>query len=94
MFYPLSGYVSCSFQGFDTMRSGYTERGEKTYTLDDTARSATLDMRNRGRNRGGSVPFAENEDVDPAYYPREGEVRRAYVIAYVFKFDILYASRI
>jgi len=50
---------------------GYTDRTEM-YHPDDTMKSATLDL--KGRNRGGSVPFAQNEDVDPQYYPREGDV--------------------
>ena len=50
---------------------GYTDRSEM-YHPDDTMKSATLDLKNR--HRVGSVPFAQNEDVDPQYYPRDGEV--------------------
>lgn len=80
LFQPVNADLSsCFIPGF-----GYTERSEQ-YAPDDTAsRSATLDLKGRGRGRGGSVPFAENEDdrnlasVDPAYYGRDGEVGTYY----------------
>ena len=50
---------------------GYTDRSEM-YHPDDTMKSATLDLKNR--HRIGSVPFAQNEDVDPQYFGRDGEV--------------------
>ena len=58
---------------------GYTERAEE-YAPDDASKVATLDIKGRGRGRGGSVPFADTEDdrnlasVDPAYYGRDDEV--------------------
>ena len=56
---------------------GFTDRTEM-YHPDDTMKSATLDLKDRHRGRGGSVPFAADEDVDPQYFPREGEVSSAY----------------
>ena len=54
---------------------GFTDRAEM-YHPDDTMKSATLDLKAH-RGRGGSVPFAADEDVDPQYFPREGEVSTA-----------------
>jgi hypothetical protein len=60
---------------------GYTERAEQ-YASDEGYKTATLDLKGRTRGRGGSVPFAENEDdrnlgmVDPAYRPGNGEVTK------------------